>query len=222
LLADTIDFSKLSFDEDWQLSQFWYDDHTAEELARECVRLCQDDEEGRDTVKDKNDKEEDKKEQKMPKRIACISCPTLYIALKKLFPDSDVKSRFSQDKKRKKGFPLNLFLFFFSVSLFEFDKRFQKFGSDFVFYDYKSPLDIPRELYEQFDVVFADPPFLSEECLTKTAVTMKFLAKKKIILCTGNNNQTLNTQNFPETASDRKLFSFQELSWSSWLSGCWI
>ena len=34
-------------------------------------------------------------------------------------------------------------------------------------------------------MVFADPPFLSEECLTKTAVTLKYLAKRKIVLCTG-------------------------------------
>jgi len=34
-------------------------------------------------------------------------------------------------------------------------------------------------------LVFADPPFLSDECLTKTAVTVKFMAKEKIILCTG-------------------------------------
>ena len=34
-------------------------------------------------------------------------------------------------------------------------------------------------------MVFADPPFLSDECLTKTAVTVKFMAKEKIILCTG-------------------------------------
>ena len=36
-----------------------------------------------------------------------------------------------------------------------------------------------------FDLVLADPPFLSDECLTKTAVTLKFLAKDKILLCTG-------------------------------------
>ena len=90
-----------------------------------------------------------------------MSAPTLYIALKKLY---------GQNCK---------------VRLFEHDKRFARFGSDFTFYDYKSPLEIPRDLRESFDVVFADPPFLSEECLTKTAVTVKFLAKEKIVLCTG-------------------------------------
>lgn len=36
-----------------------------------------------------------------------------------------------------------------------------------------------------YDLVIADPPFLSDECLTKTALTIKFLAKKDIVLCTG-------------------------------------
>jgi hypothetical protein len=36
-----------------------------------------------------------------------------------------------------------------------------------------------------FDVVLADPPYLSDECLAKTAVTIRYLAAGKIILCTG-------------------------------------
>ena len=59
------------------------------------------------------------------------------------------------------------------------------FGEDFQFYDYKEPLNLPLEMKQSFDIVIADPPFLSEECLCKTAVTVKFLAKDKIILCTG-------------------------------------
>lgn len=74
---------------------------------------------------------------------------------------------------------------FFSVTLFEYDKRFNVFGEDFIFYDYNLPLSIPREKSQYYDVVLADPPFLSEECLTKTAVTIRYLAKNKIILCTG-------------------------------------
>lgn len=54
-----------------------------------------------------------------------------------------------------------------------------------MFYDYKTPLEIPRTNANSYDLVIADPPFLSEECLTKTAVTIKYLAKQKIILCTG-------------------------------------
>lgn len=68
--------------------------------------------------------------------------------------------------------------------LLEYDKRFAVY-KDFIFYDYKNPLAIPRELGSAFDVVLADPPFLADECLTKTAVTVKFMAKNQIILCTG-------------------------------------
>ena len=73
----------------------------------------------------------------------------------------------------------------FSVALLEYDQRFSVFGSEFVLYDYRSPLDVPGDLREQFDLVVADPPFLSEECLTKTAVTVRLLAKHHILLCTG-------------------------------------
>ena len=68
--------------------------------------------------------------------------------------------------------------------LLEYDKRFAVY-KDFIFYDYKNPLAIARELGSAFDVVLADPPFLADECLTKTAVTVKFMAKNQIILCTG-------------------------------------
>lgn len=56
-------------------------------------------------------------------------------------------------------------------------------------YDYKNPLDVPRDRSNYYDLVIADPPFLSEECLTKTAVTMKYLGKNNLILCTGNFKQ---------------------------------
>lgn len=74
---------------------------------------------------------------------------------------------------------------FFAVILLEYDPRFTVFGSDFIPYDYKFPLNVPRDLYNIFDLVIADPPFLSNECLTKMAVTMKLLSKKKMVLCTG-------------------------------------
>ena len=94
-------------------------------------------------------------------RIACVSCPTLYHKLRQMLPDTH------------------------NSVIFEYDKRFAKFGKDFVFYDYNNPLAMDRSFQEAFDVVVADPPFLSEECLTKTSQTVKFLTKKPIILCTG-------------------------------------
>lgn len=125
--------------EDWQLSQFWYDDQTAQSLAEEALAV----------VKDNG-------------RIACLSCPSVFNKLRALNQ-------------------LNAQIF-----CLEYDKRFATFGSDYVFYDYNDPLNLPAEFERNsFDVVIADPPFLSEECLRKTAMTVNFLAKDKVILCTG-------------------------------------
>ncbi|KAI5749376.1 hypothetical protein M8J76_006859 [Diaphorina citri] len=134
---------KINIDEDWQLSQFWYDENTTERLSEEAV--CRAGKEG---------------------SIALISCPTLYPKIRELAPDA-------------------------KVTLFEYDTRFKIYGSDFVFYDYKAPLDVPRELSAHYDLVVLDPPFLSDECLTKAAVTAKFLAKHDILVCTGEIMQDL-------------------------------
>lgn len=136
--------------ENWQLSQFWYDDETSKKLAAECVKQA-----------GENGK------------IACISSPSVYVKIKNDFPNAKVK-------------------------LFEFDKRFATFGEDFVFYDYNSPLqftqfgsDSGSRMDPSFDVVLADPPYLSEECLTKTAITIRSLATDKIIVCTGATMENL-------------------------------
>ena len=46
------------------------------------------------------------------------------------------------------------------VQLLEYDKRFEQYGSDFTFYDYNQPEELPLELKHDFDVVVADPPYL--------------------------------------------------------------
>ena len=45
----------------------------------------------------------------------------------------------------------------------------------FTAFDYKRPTDIPGELQHSFQVVVADPPYLSEECLEKTVQAMQLL-----------------------------------------------
>ncbi|XP_076857935.1 EEF1A lysine methyltransferase 1 [Brachyhypopomus gauderio] len=99
-------------------------------------------------------------------RIACISAPSVYQKLKNL------------QSERGDDAP--------SAVLFEFDRRFSAYGDEFVFYDYSNPLCLPEEVVPQsFDFVVADPPYLSEECLSKVALTVKYLTKSKILLCTG-------------------------------------
>lgn len=95
-------------------------------------------------------------------RIACVSAPSIYQKLKGLAGD-DV-----------------------SICLLEYDRRFSVYGDDFIFYDYNNPLDLPDGLQpHSCDIVLADPPYLSEVCLTKTAETIRYLTKGKILLCTG-------------------------------------
>lgn len=73
-----------------------------------------------------------------------------------------------------------------SAVVFEYDRRFSTYGEDFIFYDYNKPLSLPARVAPQsFDIVLADPPYLSEECLRKVAQTVKFLSKGKVLLCTG-------------------------------------
>ncbi|KGL73381.1 N(6)-adenine-specific DNA methyltransferase 2, partial [Tinamus guttatus] len=95
-------------------------------------------------------------------KIACISAPSVYQKLKER-EDPSV-----------------------SVCILEYDRRFSVYGEEFVFYDYNNPLSLPESLLpHSFDIVVADPPYLSEECLEKTAETIKYLTKGKILLCTG-------------------------------------
>ena len=60
--------------EDWQLSQFWYDEVTSYDLAKEVLRLATESADNSNVGS-----------------IACVSCPTLYIALKKHFPSAKCK-----------------------------------------------------------------------------------------------------------------------------------
>ncbi|KAJ6303974.1 hypothetical protein OIU77_017783 [Salix suchowensis] len=90
--------------------------------------------------------------------------PTLYAYIKKIYPSVNVQ-------------------------LLEYDKRFEQYGSDFTFYDYNKPEDLPDQFKHAFQVVVADPPYLSQECLEKVAQTISFLAipgKSYVLLLTGD------------------------------------
>ncbi|XWS66515.1 hypothetical protein CRYUN_Cryun05aG0206500 [Craigia yunnanensis] len=74
-----------------------------------------------------------------------------------------------------------------SVQLLEYDKRFEQYGSDFTFYDYNQPENVLLELKHTYQVVVADPPYLSKECLEK--VTHSFLVRPQqsyLLLLTGD------------------------------------
>jgi hypothetical protein len=120
-------FSMADFSEDWNQSQFWYDDETAEVLASTLLA---------GTTKDSV--------------IGLVSAPTVYVKLR--------------EWKRVGKVPPNL-----KIVLLEYDQRFAVFRDDFVHYDFANPLKgLPLELKGRFDRVLVDPPFLSEDCQTKS------------------------------------------------------
>jgi len=102
-------------------------------------------------------------------KIACVSCPSLYKALMDSKPGPNVQ-----------------------VVVLEFDRRFAKWGDDFVFYDFKESEvpELPEELRRSFDLVVCDPPFLNEDCIARTLRTaVETLGKAgtdtPIMFCTG-------------------------------------
>lgn len=46
------------------------------------------------------------------------------------------------------------------AQLLEYDKRFGQYGTEFTFYDYNQPEELPSSLKHSFSIVVADPPYL--------------------------------------------------------------
>lgn len=105
--------------------------------------------------------------------IAIVSAPSVYVALRNLLAE--------QDPAEPKP----------TIKLLEFDTRFEVFSADFIPYDFQQPLKLPPHLKGTFDRIICDPPFLSDDCQAKTALTVRYLARAwsqdeiKLISCTG-------------------------------------
>ena len=146
--------ASLATAEDWELSQFWYDEDTSLQLARELITVSEEIQERTraDRVK-----------------IACISCPSIYKALRSLRDRAAVPA-------------------FVSIILFEFDPRFHCFGDEFVHYDFNHPLTFPAALKNDVDIIALDPPFLNPDCLgsfTQTVDALRKAPDAPVMLCTG-------------------------------------
>ncbi|OMJ27838.1 Protein-lysine N-methyltransferase n6amt2 [Smittium culicis] len=139
------------FQEDWQLSQFWYDTKT-------CDKMCSYAEE---SVRNGD-------------MIIFLSCPTAFVKFVEMYPD------------------------YSNVRLLEVDTRFAVFDEKFVRYDLNEPMELhglDKLQNVHVGIIFIDPPFLNEDCLKKTMVSVKLLSshnnnsdsskKTKILLNTG-------------------------------------
>ncbi|KHJ34902.1 putative n-6 adenine-specific dna methyltransferase 2 [Erysiphe necator] len=145
------------FTENWQYSQFWYDEETARKLATAVLSNASKGE-----------------------TIAMISAPSAYVMAKKLLIESG---------RPQTSWP--------KIILLEFDRRFKIFKDEFVFYDFKNPMQLPSELKGSINHIICDPPFLSDDCQTKVAISVKWLSKSweimpesraeesRLVICTG-------------------------------------
>ncbi|KAL6709596.1 Protein-lysine N-methyltransferase efm5 [Coniothyrium glycines] len=112
-------------------------------------------------------------------RIAVVSAPSAFIQLKNLLASEEYQCR-----------P--------QIKLLEIDERFAVF-KEFVHYDFEKAIQLPAEMKGAFDAIICDPPFLSEDCQTKAALTVRWLAKSwsqdslRVIVCTGERMESLIT-----------------------------
>ena len=102
-------------------------------------------------------------------RIAVVSAPSVFVQLKNL-------------TAAKKNSP--------RISLLEFDNRFDVF-EEFVHYDFKDPLRLPVSMKAMYDRVLCDPPFLSADCQTKVAVTVRWLLRPQLLEEGGSTLRTI-------------------------------
>ncbi|KAI1749040.1 putative N6-adenine methyltransferase-domain-containing protein [Xylaria castorea] len=158
----TPELSIHTFTEDWNESQFWYSDETANFLANQLLDGTSD-----DSV------------------VAVVSTPSVFVALKKVMAASGYTG------PRPKTY------------LLEHDYRFAVFP-EFVFYDFADPFKLPSHLKGTVDRMICDPPFLSDDCQTKMAMTLRWLARPsttktgssstaelRVLICTGERMEAL-------------------------------
>ncbi|EMG48179.1 EFM5 Protein-lysine N-methyltransferase EFM5 [Candida maltosa Xu316] len=125
--------------------------------------------------------------------VVIASAPSVYAAIKQ-FPSEDIPTQ--------------------HIYLLEYDNRFQVLGGDkFSVYDYNKPNAIPEHLRNKCHRLLIDPPFLEEECQTKSSQAAKNLLvndktektkngdlKYKLISSTGERMHDLVTKkNYPDT-----------------------
>ncbi|CZS92698.1 hypothetical protein WAI453_006605 [Rhynchosporium graminicola] len=117
--------------------------------------------------------------------IAVVSAPSVFVQLKNILAAS---SKAESEKPK--------------LWLLEFDRRFEVFP-EFVFYDFNDPTVLPADMKASVDHIVCDPPFLSDDCQTKAAMTVRWLSRSwgvapekrstdsRLILCTGERMKTL-------------------------------
>ena len=113
-------------------------------------------------------------------RIAVVSAPSVFVQLKNLV----AAEAMPRGQAR--------------ICLLEYDQRFSVFQEEYKHYDYQQPLRLGADMKGAFDRVFCDPPFLSEDCQTKAAMTVRWL-------CKGYNEPTTELSDLHQRASRTRI-----------------
>ncbi|EJT75238.1 hypothetical protein GGTG_05175 [Gaeumannomyces tritici R3-111a-1] len=132
--------------------------------------------------------------------VAAVSAPSVFVALKNMLAE------------RGDGEPRP------RLVLLEHDRRFAVFP-EFVFYDCNQPLKLPDRLKGACDRIACDPPFLNEDCQTKEATTVQWLARPqppdspspaaRVVLCTGERMGELVTSRLYGSVGGLRTTTFQ-------------
>ncbi|KAL8405141.1 hypothetical protein RB594_009871 [Gaeumannomyces avenae] len=132
--------------------------------------------------------------------VAAVSAPSVFVALKNMLAE------------RGDGEPRP------RLVLLEHDRRFAVFP-EFVFYDCNQPLKLPDHLKGACDRIACDPPFLNEDCQTKEATTVQWLARPqppdspspaaRVVLCTGERMGELVTSRLYGSVGGLRTTTFQ-------------
>ncbi|TKA74380.1 hypothetical protein B0A49_02215, partial [Cryomyces minteri] len=141
--------------------------------------------------------------------IAVVSAPSVFIQLKNIVNSGRYPAR-----------P--------QMHLLEYDERFAVFKKEFVLYDFEHPMRLPAELKGKFDRIICDPPFLSADCQTKAALTVRWLSKSwaspadarelqsarnlnptglRLIVCTGERMEPLITKLYGKAGTRTTSFN---------------
>lgn len=92
------------------------------------------------------------------------------------------------------------------IKLLEYDERFAVF-KEFVKYDFEKAIQLPAELKSSFDRIIIDPPFISEDCQTKSTHSHCILG------ATRANNYSCIDRTLVGQVMDTKLSSIHCLYW---------
>jgi hypothetical protein len=142
--------------EDFGMSQFWWDDDSADRLGQECLDIAM-------AIEVANGGGGGGGERCF--RIGILSAPSVWFGIQRLLAARDASDNVK-----------------FEVTLFEFDRRFaSSAGSNFTYFDYNELGMLPADAAGSYDCLLAGPPYVATACIDKYAEAFTFLAKSSAV-----------------------------------------